>query len=328
MMPSPRRGVASIIGMLFLALVLMAAIGAQVYLSGVESGRAAGASQALDRQAQHSIEGLEFTGSGSGTRAVDTGPTSVTAVAMILRFENGTFYYLGSSSSPAFTPASVAAGGTVSLVGLVPPGACTPSAASCLSKLNAIVGGGPVAGRGVAVVTSMGNSFWYYPASEDPTNGGGGALYRNAATQSTSSTILVALPGLSFAGSPNTFYSVRLELGYYQTTAATPGVAFGISLPAGSTFLFCGGMFWSNPVSTAQAGLPGNTCTGTTNTVLGATTSAQTYCTSSVGACEFGGTAYVSFGSTAGNFQILFGSPSGGAAYVLADSVISVSQAS
>ncbi len=324
-----RKGVASVVGMLFLALIFMAAVGAQVYISGLESSSAEGASQALGRQAVHDREGVSFSGQGGGVAALDTGPSAVTAVGMVLEFENGTSYVLGNGTSPRFVPSTILPSASVSLQSLVPAGRCSPGLASCLKKFDAIVQGGPVAGRGVALVTSMGNAFWYYPSTAAAGAGTGGTShYWLSSPQSTGSSSLVPIPGLAFTGAAGAFYEVTVDVAYYQSTSSSPGLGLGVSLPSGSGFLFCGGMFWSNPVSTSSTGHPGNTCSGTPNTPLGATTSPQTYCTSSGGACEFTGTAYVWFGSSSGTFQLTFEALSGGTATVIAGSVLAVSQLS
>ncbi|MBI3841062.1 MAG: hypothetical protein HY297_03790 [Thaumarchaeota archaeon] len=316
---------ASVLGMLFLALVFLVAIGTQVYLSGLQAQSNQAGAQAIQRDSQRSREGLAFGGASSGITATDSGPTSETLLAMILKFENGTVYTLNSGSSPAFVPATLPSNGRIQVQPLVPAGTCSPGSASCLSKFNSIVNGGGVAGRALGLVTSLGNVFWYLSSSNSW--GQGLNFYRTTTLQTTSSTSWVGVTGLSFGGSANAFYAVQIYVSFYQTVAASQGVAFSIAIPSGTTFLFCGGMVWADP-NLANNPAPGNACTGTPNASLGPTTGYQTTCTNPAAACQFVGTAFVAFGSTAGQFQIQYEASTSDTNNVLADSVIVVTQAS
>ncbi|QQG49006.1 MAG: hypothetical protein HY247_01435 [archaeon] len=320
-----RRGVSSVLGVLFLALVFLVAIGTQTYLSGLQAQSSRAQGQAAQRDSQRAREGIDFGGGPSSLSATNTGAATETEVAMIMKFENGTIYNLNQGSTPVFSPVSLTAGGRVLLQPLVPSGTCTPGTATCLSKFNSIVSGGAVPGRELGLVTSLGNVFWYQP-SGGSLGQGSGQFFHIGTPQSTSATTWTAIAGLSFTGSANTFYEVELYLGYYQSVGASQGVFFSIGVPSGTTFLFCGGMFYSDP-SFSTGGHAGEECTGGPSTSLGPTTNTQTTCIASVGACQFAGTAMVAFGATAGQFQVQFETTPGDTATVMADSTLIVNAA-
>jgi hypothetical protein len=319
-----RRGVAAVVGMLFLVFVFMIAIGAQLYVASVESQGAQSAAQAQLIVSQKSDEGLGFSSSGGTLTATDTGPSGERLVGMILKFENGTSYLLDGASSPQFSSTTLQPAGGVSVQQMVPTGVCTPGTATCLSKFNSIVTGQAVAGRGVGLLSSLGNTFWYVPSAAEENSGG--SYYVTTSAQSTASAGFVAVSGLSFTGTPYTLYIVQVGVVYYQSSSGNPVAAFAISVPAGATFMFCGGLYWDNPSQGTTAFPPGNLCTGVVNTTLGPTMNTQTYCVQTTLMCEFVGTAYVSFGGTAGAFQFEFKGAATDTVTVAADSGLSVVQ--
>jgi hypothetical protein len=322
--PEPRRGIASILGMLFMALLFMVAIGAQVYISGLQAQSSQLAAQAGQREAAHSDENLGFTNTPTGLYAANGGPTSETLVAMILKFENGTVYNLNSASTPAFAQVVVPSSYSVAVQGIVPAGTCSPGTSSCLSKYTTLVKGGAVSGRAVGLVTSLGNTFWYAPASSQwdlPAS-----ALRTGPTQSTTSTSFVQIQGLSFTASPNAFYEVSISLVYYFQPAANfpNAVTFAISVPPGSTFVACGGADIT-PTTSGDQWL-GNLCVYTADTSLGYTYdpigAPLVYCDVAASPCQFVEKAYVTFGQSGGTFQLEYKAGSGYTAYVLADSVL------
>ena len=315
-----RKGIASVVGMLFMVLIFMAAIGAQVYIANLQSQANSASAQSEQVAAQRAQESLTLGSLGTGVTVTDTGPTSTTIIGMVLKFENGTAYVLDSSSSPSFSPTAISASGQVRVQPLVPLGTCSPGTATCVSKYLSIVGG-QISGRAVGIFTAMGNTFWYVPAASpkviDPT------YYRVIAAQSTTAS-LTPIGGLSFTGTAGTVYTVQLAIVYYQA-ASSPALTFAISVPSGATFLFCGGMSWANPAQATTDFVPGNMCTNLANGSLGPTTNTQTFCVQSGSSmCEFAGTAIVTFGSSSGNFQVEFSGSSTNAATVAANSVMIV----
>jgi hypothetical protein len=159
-----RRGVASVIGMLFMTLVFMAGIGAQVYISGQQAQAEQASSQQQLRLAEHSDELLLYTTPTGGLTATDAGPSSVELVGMVMKFENGTQYLLSRGSTPAFQTRSLPQGSALAVASLVPSGRCLPGAESCLSRFDSIVKG-TVPGRAVGLLTSLGNVFWFVPSA-------------------------------------------------------------------------------------------------------------------------------------------------------------------
>lgn len=313
------------VGALFMTLVFMAAIGVQVYMSGQQVQASQSASAVQLRLAQRADEDLAFVATRSALQATNTGPSAETIVAMVLKFENGTVYNLGSATTPALAAATVSPSGQLSVGPLVPQGVCSPGTATCLSKYSSIVGS-TVPGRSVGLVTSLGNTFWYVPSA-----GGGSSdatVYRTTSAQTTTSSTFVAIPGLSFVGAANSFYTVQLYMPYYQSSSANAVIAFAVSVPVGATFVFCGGLFWANPAQSTTDFSPGNLCNSTPNSSLGPTANSQTWCTQQgVNMCEFVGTAFVSFGSSSGTFQFEFEGASTDTATVLANAVVVVAQA-
>jgi hypothetical protein len=325
---SKRRGVASVIGMLFMVLVFMLAIGSLVYLSGLQAQASHSAAEAQLLVSQRADESLAFSTQGPALSATDTGPGGVQVVGMVLRFENGTSYVLGTNSTPRFTPAYLASGGAVTVQSLVPSSPCTPGTATCASKYASIVQG-QVPGRGVALVTSLGNTFWYVPSASGQGTGSGQAYYVVSSTESTTSSTFVGIPGLSLTGGADSFYVVRLSVVFYQSNPSSPVIAFAISVSTGSSFLFCGGLYWANPSQSTSDFPPGNLCSTQANVSLGPTMTTQTTCVQQgTFMCEFMGTAYVSFGSAGGTFQFEFKGSSTDTATVVAGSSMAVAAGS
>jgi hypothetical protein len=151
-----RPGVASVIGTIFFVFVFMLALGALAYQSGVQSQASYAQQVAVQEAARRGAESLSFSNTTSGLLATDEGPTSVQVNHVVLKFANGTVYALAASTS-------IPSGGSTLVQPLIPGGACSPGAASCLSKYRTVVSlKSP--GSSVGLVTSMGNSFWYSPA--------------------------------------------------------------------------------------------------------------------------------------------------------------------
>lgn len=161
-----RLGVASVIGMLFMALVFMVGIGAQVYVSGLQAQSEQAAVHAQERLAQHSDELLEYSTPVSGLTTTNSGPSQVQLVGMIVKLGNGTQYLLDSSSTPAFPQASLPSGSSVGVAGLVPSGTCSPGSETCANRFASVVDG-QNSGGSVGLITSLGNVFWYVPAASE-----------------------------------------------------------------------------------------------------------------------------------------------------------------
>lgn len=317
---------ASVVGTLFMVMVFMAAIGAQVYLSGVEAQSFQASQQAQETLAKHSAESLTYADSPSGLEVTDTGPDSVEVVAMVLKFGNGTVYDLGPGSSPAFAPATIPSSGAAQVGPLVPAGDCSPEA-SCASEFDSIVEGSAGSGDAVGLVTSLGNTFWFVPGA-DGSGQGSAEAYWTTSSESTTSSSFVPVPGLSFDGASGGFYVVQVDVPFWAETSVGTAIAFAISVPHGDSFVFCGGLYWSDPGQSTTDFAPGNECTDTTGTSLGTTSDTQWSCTSSSDACEFVGTAYVSFSGGAGAFQFEYRGSASNAAEVSQDAAIFVTPAS
>jgi hypothetical protein len=322
-----RRGVASVVGMLFLVVIFMLAIGAQVYVSGVQDQSAQAGEQAQELLIRRAQETLVFAQGAGGLTVTDGGPASAMVVGMVLKFGNGTVYDLNGGSSPQFQPAPIPSSGSLQVAPLVPAGTCSPGTASCVAAYDAIVGGGPVSGQGVGLLTSLGNTFWYTPAA--PAGGTATSYYLTAATQGTSSTAFVPVQGLAFSGGGGSSYDVEASWGFYYTAGTGPAV-FAVSLPPGATLLACGGMDF-NTGGWPGGIAPADVCVSAPDRSLGSTSleSSTDYgvtCTSATVSCQFVEHMVVSFGTGGGTFQLEYEVNSylcsGCSVYVLADSMM------
>jgi len=143
-------------------VVLMLAMGAQVYMSGLQA-RANGAdNQAQQVEYRRGAESLTYAFSGSGLVALNGGPSTAEVVDMYIRDPNGSVY-----SGSAFLPAYIPPGSAAPVQALVPNGVCLPTGTStCVARyLDATRGSG--SGYAVGLVTSLGNTFWY-PSDREP----------------------------------------------------------------------------------------------------------------------------------------------------------------
>lgn len=140
-------------GTIFFVVVFMLAVGSLAYLTGLQSQVSQADRQAQDVVAAKGEESLGFVVGAAGVAALNTGPSTVLVRGIVLKYPNGTAYPLGAS-------ASVPAGESASLSGMVPGGPCSPGSEPCTSRYTQIVSGDPP-GSSVGVVTSLGNSFWY-----------------------------------------------------------------------------------------------------------------------------------------------------------------------
>ncbi len=313
--------------MLFMVVVFMLAIGTQVYISGLEAQSYQASQQAQEILGRHAMESLSYTQPAAGLEVTDTGPDSVELVGMVLKFQNGTVYSLGSASSPAFVPSTIPSSAGVQVGPLVPSGTCEPGKASCASEYESIVDGAS-SGAAVGLVTSLGNTFWYVPGATGGGAGGPGAgYYHTASAESTTSSTFVGIPGLSFSGAAGAYYAVQVFVAYWQSSPSSTVIAFAVSVTSGASFLFCGGLYWADPAQGTTDLPAGNECTSASGTSLGPTDDTQNSCTSAAGACEFVGTAFVSF-KDAGTFQFEFSGSSSDTANVAQDSTMVVTQAS
>jgi len=306
-----RRGVASVLGILFFLVIFMLAIGALAYTSMLQAQAAQATQQAEQVSAWHAQEGLQFSNGQSGLVAMDTGPTSIQVNHLILKYLNGTVYSLSAS-------ASIPQEGTLQVQPLVSTVVCSPGTATCLAKYQQIVKGNP-SGSAVGLLTSLGNTFWYSltsTAPADPT-----LYYWTTSTQSISSTTFSPISGLSFTGASGTEYLVTIDLVYYQSSSTYQGVTFAISAPGGTTtFLECGGV---------QLPDAGEICTTAPNTSIGPTAFGGNavinadYCVGTSEECPFVANAIVSFSSSA-TFSIEWETAQSSiTGYLLANSFIS-----
>jgi hypothetical protein len=246
-----RKGVASIIGTVLFIVVLMAGLGAQVYLSSVQAQSAQAAQQALLLVNQRNLESLVFSGSGAaGLSVTNAGTVTSAVIAIILKYaNNGTVY--SPSSSPL--PASVPSGSSQVVQSMVPTGNCGASS-TCVSRYNAMVAG--TSSGAVGLVTSLGNTFWYNPFSAVPA--GSSSLVRTTSDATTSSTT-VRSTGLFFALSANTNYAF---VAYTEVICGSCVEKFDFqihALPAGSSLpIVC-----TDISNEAGANLPGGCVTST-----------------------------------------------------------------
>ncbi len=158
-----RKGVASVVGMVFFVLVFMLAVGSLAYQSGLQAQTSSAQQDEAQTAALKASESLAFILTRSGVAVVDAGPFSVAVNHVILRYPNGTVY-------PLSVSATLPSGASAPLLSMVPAGLCSPGSATCLSKYTQIASGNPP-GSSVGLVTSLGNAFWYtYGSSVVPWN--------------------------------------------------------------------------------------------------------------------------------------------------------------
>lgn len=306
-----RRGVASLVGTMFFVIVFVIALGAQAYVSGLQKESGDAVEQAQQVLVRKGAESLTFTGAGASVQAWNGGGATENVQYIVLRFANGTTYSLSAVT------ASIPPGGSRTVASMVPSGAC--GGTTCTQKFDLIATGS--AQGSIGAVTSLGNSFWLTPLSSQ--TGGDEATYWTTAKQSTSSTSYIPITGLGFTGASGGFYLVHVQIGYYQTTATSPGISFAASFPAGATMLACGGI--DNPDATVQ-------CTGSANTPIGTSVFtgdsvlAANYCTSSSNPCLYLADVKLSLVS-AGTFQMEFRITGATTGSVIADSIITVVKA-
>lgn len=298
------RGVASVVGTMIFVVVFLLALGAMAYLSGAQAQSTQAQAQAESLAASKGSERLGFVGAGSSLSAQNEGGTSVDINHLILAYPNGTTFALPVS-------ALVPAGGETGVAPLVPEGSCGPEGETCLTRYDAIVGGGSP-GSSVGLLTSLGNTFWYYPSQGA---GSGEQVRYTPSTLSTNSTAFAGIPGLSFSGAAGAEYVVHIEVGYYQVGGIVNEVYFSASAPSGATFLEC------TDVRTMFVGYQAS-CTQSPGAPF-----PQPVCYSLYPSCSFQATLFVAFGSSAGSVQLEF--RSGGievTAYVSQGSYMLVSQ--
>jgi hypothetical protein len=303
------RAIASVVGTIFFVLVLMMAMGAQVYLSGLQVQSDHAAQQDLSLEALRSSERITFSTPVGGLTASGSGPESTKIVMMVLKFSNGTVFDIPETTV-------LPSGSSTVLQPLATGGSC--GSTSCAKRYSSIVSG---ASQGsVGLLTSLGNTFWFVPAQQSNTQA---QYYWTSSLQSTTSTAFVPITGLFFLGSPGTHYQVAVAIGYYQSASVSPGISIGVSAPTGATILACGGMNY--PLS-IQA------CTTTTNVPVGTTVYpgntliAVNYCTSSSAPCSYLASIFVAMGSTGGTVQLEYKVTSSTTGTIVANSMLSVLQ--
>jgi hypothetical protein len=145
---------------------------------------------------------------------------------------------------------------------------------------------------------------------------------RTSSVESTSATSYTLIPGLEFAGGPDTFYQFQVQIGYWQSGPSPNSDMFAVGVSNGTTFMFCGGADWSVPTGSDGDQPPGNSCTSGPGDSLGPTWTAADYCNNQSLSCEFVGTANVYFGPSGGSFQMEFEGTPSGEANVFANSVV------
>jgi len=145
-----------VVGTLIFVFVLMMAMGAQLYMSGLQAQASLADGQAQQVQQLRGEESLAYTFSAPGLTVMNGGRSTAEVVGMYVRDPNGSVY-----SAPAFPPAFIPAGSEAPVAELVPSGVCLPSGtSSCLARYSAAVRA-PGAGYEVGLTTSLGNTFWY-----------------------------------------------------------------------------------------------------------------------------------------------------------------------
>lgn len=308
-----RQGVASVLGTVVFIFVFMLALGSIAYVTGLQAQSSKAQVQAESLAAAKGTERLDFRGSGPGLAVENVGGAGVYVNHVVMKFPNGTVLAVPTSSM-------VPAGGSLGLASIVPQGACPPGNSTCRSRLESILAGEPQ-GAAVGLLTSLGNTFWFYPG--DLPAGSSTSYYRTPSVESTTATSYVAVPGLSFEGAAGASYTVQLSVGFWQSGPTSNPDMFAISVPAGATFMFCGGLDIATPGTGDVA--PLNICSHSSGQSLGTTELGGGTCRVQAGACEFVGTAVVTFAGP-GAFQLEFMGMSTGAANVFADSMLVVTE--
>src|SRR5215467_3754056 len=301
---------------------MVLAIGSQIYLMNLQGQSSQGYQQAISTQVRRASEILDFTLPAAGLTVVNGGPTTTRIIGMYIKYPNGSVY-----SGSTFSGRDVASSSAVAVQGLVPSGVCLPTGTSTCSSRYGTVVGSATPGYAIGLLTSLGNTFWYAPASS-ANNPIAPNYFHTTGSQTTTSASFVSVNGLSFTGTPNSFYTVEFFVGYLHSNAANPALAFAISVPSGASFLFCGGFLWSDASSSSTDSVQGNLCNSSPGTSLGPIQpqagQAGSLCTTTSNGCEFVGTAFVSFGATSGQFQVQFRGSSSDTATVVANSAIIV----
>ena len=147
-----RRGVASVIGTVIFVVVFMLALGATVYISGLQVELSQAQRAAVGEAALHASEDLALGIGPSGLAAFNRGTHTAEVNHVVLKYPNGTAFALAAS-------AVISSGGEAQVASLIPPGDCTPGRATCVSRFAQILAGNPP-GSSVGLVTSLGNAFW------------------------------------------------------------------------------------------------------------------------------------------------------------------------
>ena len=306
-------GVASVLGTVIFVLVFLLALGALALASGLLSLGALALLLADSWAAAKGAERVDFSGGGAALTVENQGGASVDVNHMIFDYANGTVYAVPVS-------ASIPAGGDGKVSSLLPLGPCSAGNETCASRYDSIASGG-APGSSVGVLTSLGNTFWYYPGGGSA--GGSPGYYGAGSVESTTSTSYVGVPGLAFDGGAGQTYVVQFFVGFWQSGPTSNPDMFAVSVPSGTTFLFCGGIDYSTPGASAQP--PANACTYQPGVTLGETEIGGGSCITPTLGCEFVGTAFVTFGA-AGAFQLEFKGMNSFAANVMADSFLVVTQ--
>jgi hypothetical protein len=142
--------VASVVGTILFVIVLVAALGAQEYMSSLQAESSQVAQQAQQLLDRHGSESLVYSSPAAGLTVTNRGGVSINLVDVVLKFADGTVYtFQGDTSLPS--------GASVLVASLIPEGNC--GEATCVQRYDSIVSGG-APGSMVGLVTSLGNTFW------------------------------------------------------------------------------------------------------------------------------------------------------------------------
>ena len=141
---------ASVIGTILFVIVLVAAIGAQEYMSSLQEQSSQGAQQAQQLLNQKGAESLMYSMPAAGLTVTNKGGVSSDVKEVVLKFANGTVYTFPEDLS-------LPSGASVLAQSLIPNGSC--GGAACVQKYDSIVSGA-APGSLVGFVTSLGNTFW------------------------------------------------------------------------------------------------------------------------------------------------------------------------
>ncbi len=141
---------ASVIGTILFVIVLVAALGAQEYMSSLQEQSSQGSQQAQQLLNQKGAEILVYSTPAAGLTVTNKGGVSSNVVKVVLKFGNGTVY--------TFPEATLLpSGASVLARSLIPGGSC--GGATCVQKYDSILSGA-APGSLVGLVTSLGNTFW------------------------------------------------------------------------------------------------------------------------------------------------------------------------